>query len=75
VPGFAQEVVQRSGAVMLRNEVGDLCRQTDLFRELCAVGYVTRDDLRALVRTQSIVRVVALLVLDEVLGAASLPMS
>jgi hypothetical protein len=60
---------------MLRNEVGDLLRQTDLFREPRAVGHVTRDDLRALVRTQPIVRIVALLVLDEILGAASLPMS
>src|SRR6185369_4522387 len=53
---------------MLRDEVGDPLRQSDLFRESRSVGDVTRDDLRALVWTQTIVRVVALLVFDEVLG-------
>ena len=59
--------MQRSRAVMLRDEVGDLLRQSDLFRESRAVRHVTRDDLRALVRTQAIVRIVALLVFDEIL--------
>src|SRR4029079_8266818 len=51
----------------LRNEVGNLLRQSDLFCESRSVGDVTRDNLRALVRTQPIVRIVALLVFDEVL--------
>jgi len=64
--------VKRASAVVLRNEVGDLLRQADLFRESRAVRHMARDDLRALVRTQSIVRVVALLVLDKVLGRRQL---
>ena len=59
--------MQRSRAVVLGNEVGDLLRQSDLFCEPGAVGYMTRDNLRALVRAQPIVRIVALLILDEIL--------
>jgi hypothetical protein len=46
--------------------------QADLFGEPGAVRHVTGDDLGALVGTQAIVRIVALLVLDEVLGRSKL---
>jgi hypothetical protein len=58
---------------MLWNEVGDLLRQPDLFCEPRAVRHVTRDDLRALVWTQTIVRIVTLLVFDKVLRRREFP--
>ena len=52
---------------MLRNEVGNLLRQPDFFRESRSIRDVARDDLRALIWAQSIVWIVTLLIFDEVL--------
>ena len=62
--------MQCSGTVMLRNEIGDLFRQPDLFSEARAVSHVTGDDLRALLRTKTVMRIVALLVFDEIIRSS-----
>ena len=58
--------------MVLRNEVRNFLGQADFFRQLDSIGHVAGDDSRTLRRPHVVVRVFALLVLDEVLRRSHL---
>ena len=58
--------MQSSSAVVLGNEVCNLFGQANLFSESETVGYVAGDDLRTLHGTQTIMRILSLLVLNKI---------
>ena len=60
--------MQRPRAVMLRNKVDDSLRQAHFPGQFYAVCDMANDDLRTLDRLQTVVRILARLIFDEVFG-------
>src|SRR5436190_5928866 len=59
--------MQRSRAMMLRDEINDPCRQSHLAGELNTVGHVADDYFRALRRFEPVVRILRQLIFNEML--------
>ena len=65
--------MERPSTVMLRDKLGDSFGQSDLFGQLRAVGDVAGNNLGALCRAQSVVGILALLVLDKIIRRREFP--